>query len=133
MRTAEGTSRPADKHRLLVVDDNALLARVITELFSIEGFQVEIATDGDAALACFRERGPFDVVICDVLLPGMRGTDVAHAILREHPGTGFILWSGQPAEAVLGEGDIPRARFVQKPLDAQQLLRLVAEVLAERS
>ena len=123
MSTTEGAPR-----RVLIVEDNPSLARVVTELLRLEGFHVETSNDGLAALSLFSERGPFDLVLCDVLLPGMHGKDVAAAILRDHPRTGIILWSGSSTDAdALG---LPAVRVLQKPLDADQLLNAVAEVLA---
>lgn len=123
MSSTEGAPR-----RVLIVEDNPSLARVVTELLRLEGFDVETSNDGLAALSLFSERGPFDLVLCDVLLPGMHGKDVAAAILRDHPRTGIILWSGSSTDAdALG---LPAVRVLQKPLDADQLLHAVAEVLA---
>jgi len=123
MSPTEGTAR-----RVLIVEDNPSLARVVTELLRLEGFHVETSSDGLSALSLFTERGPFDLVLCDVLLPGMHGKDVAATILREHPRTGIILWSGSSHDAeALG---LPEVRVLQKPLDADQLLSAVAEVLA---
>ncbi len=128
MSSTEGTSGPAAR-RVLIVEDNPSLARVLTELLKLEGFHVETSNDGQRALTHFTERGPFDLVLCDVLLPGMRGTEVAHAILRDYPRTGVILWSGHPTDAV-SEG-LPQIRVLQKPIDADQLLSAVQEVLRE--
>lgn len=123
MSSTEGAPR-----RVLIVEDNPSLARVVTELLRLEGFDVETSNDGLAALSLFSERGPFDLVLCDVLLPGMHGKDVAATILRDHPRTGIILWSGSSTDAdALG---LPAVRVLQKPLDADQLLHAVAEVLA---
>ena len=125
MTSPEGTSRAA--RSVLIVEDNASLARVLTELLKLEGFRVETSNDGQRALTLFEEQGPFDLVLCDVLLPGLRGTDVAETILRDHPRTGVILWSGQPTEALSEE--MPQIRVLQKPIDAEQLLAAVADVL----
>ena len=122
MSPTEGATR-----RVLIVEDNSSLARVVTELLRLEGFHVEMSSDGLSALSLFAERGPFDLVLCDVLLPGMHGKDVAAKIRRDHPTTGIILWSGSSHDAdTLG---LPDVRVLQKPLDADQLLTAVAEVL----
>lgn len=122
MSTTEATAR-----RVLIVEDNPSLARVVSELLRLEGFLVETTNDGTTALTIFVEQGPFDLVLCDVFLPGMHGKDVAATILRDHPRTGIILWSGTSTDAAaLG---LPEIRVLQKPLDADQLLTAVAEVL----
>lgn len=122
MTTTEGSPR-----RVLIVEDNPSLARVVSELLRLEGFHVETSNDGLAALQLFTERGPFDLVLCDVLLPGLHGKDVAQRILAEHPRTGVILWSGGSTDPeAIG---LPEVRILQKPLDADQLLTAVSEVL----
>lgn len=128
MPKPQGTDRAP--RRVLVVEDNPLLSRIVGELFEVEGFQVERAGDGEVALEAARERGPFDLVLCDVLLPRLSGTEVAETILREHPRTGVVLWSGGAASHGFARGT-RRVRFAQKPLDAQQLMAVVADVLAE--
>ena len=128
MTSPEGTTG-ARARRVLIVEDNASLARVLTELLKLEGFHVETSNDGQRALTLFEENGPFDLVLCDVLLPGLHGPDVAECILRDHPRTGIILWSGQPTDLI---GDLaPQIRVLQKPIDADQLLATVADVLSE--
>jgi two-component system cell cycle sensor histidine kinase/response regulator CckA len=122
---------PASPRRVLIVEDNPMLARVLTELFSLEGFEVHTAPDGEAALVKSRQEESFDLVLCDVVLPKLRGTDVAQTIVRESPRTVVILWSGYPGEPDIPEG-LPRVRFVHKPLEAPHLLKVVEEMLSGR-
>ena len=72
----------ADRHRVLVVDDDAALAEMLSLVLRNEGFASEVVTRGDAAMAAFRSFRP-DVVLLDVMLPGIDGIDVCRQIRAE--------------------------------------------------
>ena len=78
MAQAELTDRP----RVLVVDDDEALAEMLTLVLRSEGFASEIVTRGDEALAAFRSFRP-DVVLLDLMLPGLGGIDVCRQIRLE--------------------------------------------------
>ena len=67
--------------RILVVDDDVALAEMIGIVLQNEGFRVVFCSDGSQALAHFQEHNP-DLVLLDVMLPGMDGFDVRRAIRR---------------------------------------------------
>ena len=67
--------------RILVVDDDVALAEMIGIVLQNEGFDVVFCADGSQALAQFQEHHP-DLVLLDVMLPGMDGFDVCRAIRR---------------------------------------------------
>jgi two-component system, OmpR family, response regulator MtrA len=72
----------ATKGRVLVVDDDASLAEMLTLVLRQEGFASRVCDRGDAALAVFREYRP-DLVLLDLMLPGLDGIDVCRAIRAE--------------------------------------------------
>lgn len=76
----------AQRRRILIVEDNADASDMLRMLLELEGHQVEIAGDGHAGLALALE-GRFDVVVCDIGLPGIDGFELM-ARLRAAPGTG---------------------------------------------
>ena len=67
--------------RILVVDDDVALAEMIGIVLENEGFRVVFCSDGSQALTHFQETNP-DLVLLDVMLPGMDGFDVCRAIRR---------------------------------------------------
>ena len=83
------TSRSAEAPRVLVVDDEAPLARVVASYLEREGFAVDLAHDGPTAVTAAREHLP-DLVVLDVMLPGFDGIEVCrqirtlHRLLRDH-------------------------------------------------
>ena len=68
--------------RVLVVDDTPQNLKLLEDLLGFQGYEVEAASSGEEALAMIRDRMP-DLVLLDVLMPGMSGYDVCRAIRAE--------------------------------------------------
>jgi DNA-binding NtrC family response regulator len=109
---------------VLVVDDERPIVELLTDLLADEGYAVRRAYDGRAALA-EAERAPPDVVLSDVMLPGLAGPDLAERLGRR--GIPVILMS-----AVLAPSFMPEAPFLTKPFDVERVLTLVERALAAR-
>lgn len=115
--------------RVLVADDEPLTADMLALMLAFRGYEVVCAHDGAEALARARETRP-DVVLMDVLMPGLEGVDVAR-LLRSDPDLGgcpIVLFSSAD------EGEVEwRAAganlFLQKPLDIRRLPDLVDRLL----
>ena len=75
-------SRSGAKGTVLIVDDDAALAEMLTIVLGNEGFSTVVCPTGDGALAAFRGSRP-DIVLLDLMLPGMDGIDVCRAIRAE--------------------------------------------------
>jgi len=89
---APGSGAPATgvhRGRVLVVDDDASLAEMLTIVLRQEGFDPVVCATGDAALPAFREHRP-DIVLLDLMLPGMDGVDVCKA-LRAESGVPIVM------------------------------------------
>ena len=77
--------------RILIVEDEAALAKGLGFNFEQEGFNVEIAGDGQTALELFSEsETPFDLIILDLMLPGMSGYDVCREIAASIQSSPFL-------------------------------------------
>ena len=115
--------------RILAVDDEERLARLVGKILSSQGHAVTIATSGEQALAVF-DRQPFDLVISDLGLgTGMNGWELADAIRERYPTTRVILATGWGAGISPQEADAHGVRAViAKPYRARQLRELVASV-----
>jgi len=117
--------------RVLVVDDEPLVARAVARILS--GHQVQTTTAAREALARLRGGEPFDVVICDLMMPDLTGMDLHDALLAERPeyADRFLLLTGgaftDRARDFLAR---TRARVLEKPVDAGALRTAVAEVAA---
>lgn len=114
--------------RILVVDDEEDVIAFVRRLLSSKTTHwVEATTDPIDALRRFRN-APFDLVISDIAMPGMRGTVLAEAIHAVSPNTRIIFMSGEELEQ---EAKMAGAiAFLRKPVSSADLLEAVAQALA---
>ncbi|TAA21012.1 response regulator [Pseudoxanthomonas winnipegensis] len=121
-----GLDRMGKRLRVLMVDDNAELLRVVQDGLSM--YQVDVVTAGSAgeALDLLIRDGGFDVVMSDVLMPlGMSGVQLVEMVAREYPQIAVVLTSGYP-QASLPE--MPRGvRFLPKPYQFSGLMAALNE------
>jgi two-component system OmpR family response regulator len=112
---------------VLVVDDEAVLAEMVSMALRYEGWNIATASDGSAAIAAARTRRP-DVVVLDVMLPDMSGLDVLHKLREEHPQLPVLLLTAKDAvedriAGLTAGGD----DYVTKPFSIEEVvLRLRA-------
>jgi two-component system, OmpR family, alkaline phosphatase synthesis response regulator PhoP len=123
--------------RILIVEDEANLAKGIQFNFEIEGYEVAVAADGAEALKRLTARGPggegFDLVILDVMLPGMDGYAVAERLREAGDFTPILMLTakGRPEDVVRGlEGGADD--YLAKPFDLPVLLARVKGLLRRR-
>lgn len=115
--------------RVLVVEDEPGLRRLIGQILSRRGFSVDIARDGQEALAMFdTDYDPPDLVLTDVVMPRLGGPALANELARRGISIPVIFMSGYPAdsELKLAEGQI----FIDKPFTPDALVTKVREVLS---
>ena len=116
------------KKRVLIVEDDAVLARVLTDNLAIEGFQVQSVADGTLAINAARTFAP-DLVLLDIMLPGTSGLELCR-IWREGARIPVILLTARAQKAdklrglKLGADD-----YVTKPFDLEELIARVHAVL----
>jgi two-component system cell cycle sensor histidine kinase/response regulator CckA len=116
---------------LLVEDEDAVRlfgARALRN----KGYRVLEANDGEHALDVINEFGnPIDLILTDVMMPGMDGHTLVRLILEEIPDIKVILMSGYAEDAIPGEiGEDSTINFLPKPFSLQELAIKVKEVLA---
>jgi two-component system response regulator RegX3 len=114
--------------RVLLVEDEPDLADPLAYLLRREGFEVEIAEDGPTALDAFRERGA-DIVLLDLMLPGMPGTEVCRQI-RSTSNVPIIMLTAKDSEVDIVVGlELGADDYVTKPYSARELLARMRAVL----
>jgi two-component system OmpR family response regulator len=112
---------------VLVVDDEAVLAEMVSMALRYEGWNIATASDGSTAIAAARTQRP-DVVVLDVMLPDMSGLDVLHKLREEHPQLPVLLLTAKDAvedriAGLTAGGD----DYVTKPFSIEEVvLRLRA-------
>lgn len=117
--------------RILLVEDEDAVRTFSTRALSNKGYEVLTAEHGEAGLAVFKEQTqPIDLLITDVMMPGMDGPTLAKEIRASVPDLKIIFVSGYSEEKLkdtLGEGIF----FLPKPFTLKQLAAKVKEVLGE--
>jgi len=108
--------------KVLIVDDERAIRNSLKEILTDEGYEVDAAEDGAAALAAV-EKEKYDVIFCDIKMPNMDGVEVLDSLMRMGVDAAVVMISGH--------GDIDTAvecikkgafDFVQKPLDLNRIL-----------
>ncbi|MDQ1131073.1 response regulator transcription factor [Microbacterium sp. SORGH_AS_0888] len=114
--------------RVLIVEDEPDLADPLAYLLRREGFEVETVEDGAAALAVFREHGA-DIVLLDLMLPGIPGTEVCRQ-LRVESAVPIIMLTAKDSEVDIVVGlELGADDYVTKPYSARELLARMRAVL----
>ncbi len=111
-----------------------MVRKVTQRILERGGFVVVAAVDAtDALLKCEHNGFDVDLVITDIEMPGMSGTQLAERIQLMRPGLRMLFISGHPEETVFRGGLIqPGAAFLEKPFTPNQLLAKALEVLSAR-
>ncbi len=125
------STAPRGDERLLIIDDEPALRSAISRALSRLGYSVEVAENGARGLHCFRDKPEgFDLVILDIVMPEMGGTETFHLIRDIRPDVPVLVCSGYSATADLNELLGAGANgFLQKPFDAVDLALRVREIL----
>jgi CheY-like chemotaxis protein len=122
---------PRGRETVLVVEDEASVRSVARTMLELHGYRVLEAGGGEEALRIgARPEGPVQLLLTDVVMPGMSGPEVAQRLSRVHPELKVLYMSGYTDEAILRHG-VPELSpaFVQKPFSAETLGWKVREVL----
>ena len=116
---------------LMIVDDDPDVLNLLTNVLAAAGHRVEAVANALEALTIIYSRPPPDLLITDVLMPGMTGFDLARRVRRDRPAVRLLYISGffETAEVI----NDPAARYgkvLHKPIAPNQLRMAVAEALA---
>ena len=119
--------------RILIVDDELSVRSSLEEWFKEDGFQVETAEDGQAALRAM-DRGPYDIVLLDLKMPGMDGISVQKRIREIDPeATIIILTAYASVQTAVEALKLGAFDYVTKPVDPDDLSNLVRNALRTRA
>jgi two-component system, cell cycle sensor histidine kinase and response regulator CckA len=118
---------------ILVVEDEDVVRALTCRALEAEGYQCITAASGDDALALLERTGrPVDLVITDIVMPGMSGRELARAVGERFPRARVLYTSGFTDDEVIRRGLMESGQpFIQKPWPSDRLLRRVRELLDE--
>jgi CheY-like chemotaxis protein len=122
---------PIGTETILLVEDEASVRRLAEEILKELGYHVLAAADGETALKiCAQPMVKVDLLVTDVVMPGMGGHAVANKICEMLPDTRVLFLSGYPDNDVVRHGILhDKVNFLQKPFSADALARKVREAL----
>ena len=120
-----------DPRRVLVIDDEAVLRSLFRDMLSACGYEVDVAEDGAAGLARFREQR-YEAVITDLLMPGMNGWEVIERLRQATPRLPVVMLTGSGPDIDLERVRREGVTLVHKPATLPGLRAVLHAVLAAR-
>ena len=127
-------SYEARNETILLAEDNDAIRLLVQETLEDLGYKVLVASDGVEALEADEEHdGPIDLLVTDVVMPGLSGFDVARALKQSRAGIKVVFMSGYPERGELKHDEVSDdCHFLHKPFETQILARSVRETLDSR-
>jgi DNA-binding response OmpR family regulator len=116
------------RRRVLIVEDDDVMARVLRDNLEYEGYTVDVVRDGDRALPRVKEFGP-DLMILDLMLPGMSGFEICKAVARTRSTPIIVLTARNQKEDKIRGLEFGADDYVTKPVALDELLARVKAVL----
>jgi signal transduction histidine kinase len=123
---------PGVRARILLVEDEDVLRRVMTQCLTSDSCAVTSAADGDEALGLWKSAGPFDLLVTDARMPGsVQGPELVQRLRAMQPELPCLVVTGYADETteVFEHGD-PGLQLLRKPVGRVELLRAVTRLLA---
>lgn len=119
---------------ILLVEDEDMVRAVAERALTRAGYTVTTARDGEEGLGLVvNEKGQFDLILSDVVMPAMDGPSMARGIRKVKPGIPILFMSGYAEEQLRNQIDIDNMHFIPKPFSVQQIGAKVAEVLSQQT
>ena len=118
--------------RILIVDDEKDIRDTMRAFFELQGFEVFEAADGVEAIERVREE-PFDVVLTDLMMPGLNGLEVLKLVRSTSPATAVLIITAYPSPQVESKAmELGCDGFLSKPFRLDQLKSAVHQSLTRR-
>lgn len=116
---------------VLLVEDEESVRQLVRDTLEAKGYKVLEADSGEAGIeTASRHEGRIDLVITDIVMPGMSGREMVKRLAQTRPATRVLYLSGYSEDAVVNEGSVESGTaFLQKPFSLQSLARKVRELL----
>ncbi len=120
---------------VLLVEDEESVRELVRVTLTSRGYNVLEAENGEAGLQIAEShKKPIDILITDVVMPGIGGRELARKLVALRPGISVLYLSGYTEDAVITQGALgPNNAFLQKPFTLQNLAKKVREVIRAKS
>ena len=120
------------KARVLAVDDQRYFRELIEEFLAAEGFETQTASSGEEALHLL-ERSAFDIVLTDLVMPGMDGSELVHRVKSRNPDQDIVVVTGVvDVKTAVDAMKLGASDYLLKPFDRQALSLCLESILQKR-
>ena len=122
------------RKRVLLIDDDSDVRGALGEIVAVLGYDTELAASGAEGMTLF-DANHFDIVLTDLLMPGMTGWEVVDEVRKRNPKTPVLIITGSALYPEDRRGWKPGVALVSKPVDMNFLENAIAKMIqeAERS
>jgi len=122
-----------EKLRILVVDDDHMMAKTLVDIFRVKGLAAEAAYSGPEALEKVKKQR-FDCILTDIKMPEMNGVELYRAIKEVQPDPTIVLMTAYSTDTLVTEGmEEGAVATLTKPLDVNLLLNFFDSLRMERT
>jgi two-component system cell cycle sensor histidine kinase/response regulator CckA len=132
VKVADAPRKPVKgQGRILVVDDEKMLASMVQRMLTGLGYETSAFTDSSEALAAFKTQpDAFDLVITDHFMPGMNGIELATQMLEIRPELSIIMLTGYSEKVTPRQAEaVGVKRYLLKPIERHELSKIIHEVM----
>ncbi|WP_341367148.1 response regulator [Yoonia sp. BS5-3] len=126
--TTTETAKPSNA-RILLVEDQSILAVMTKEIIAQDGYDVEMVMTGEAALTFIEAGAKLDLIITDIKMPGLDGLELARLVRAQHPTMKFIYLTGY-TEKLDHHDEATLGPVLHKPVEPDALMVAIRSVLS---
>lgn len=130
------SNEPASRGKtILLAEDHEIIREMVRDMLTRKGYCVIAHRDGREAFASFQESGNgVDLIVADVVMPGLNGTDLARKCREQRPDIAVLYMSSRIEGRFNAEEDlVGNADFIAKPFSSVELLRKVKDLVEPRA
>jgi two-component system cell cycle sensor histidine kinase/response regulator CckA len=134
--SAESTQKSAARkvaggvETVLLIEDDERVRSAVRRILDGRGYTLLVARDGAEALALAEQhRGPIDLLLCDMVMPGASGPETVHRVQVLHPRTRVLFMSGHTDHPLVRSEVAASVNFIQKPFTPDALAKKVRDTL----
>lgn len=118
-----------DEVRVLLVEDEETVRNVVARLLIKLGYEVSSAANAEEAIALFDDGADFDLVVTDIVMPGLSGIEMSEVLAARFPALRFLFISGYTSRELGTAPTAPPEPFLPKPFTMQELADEVLKAL----